>query len=301
MLPMHSVEPISGGQPEFSEMLWPLEFLPLVAVVTISALYLFGVRLLRKRGDRWPVGRTIAFIVGGQGSILLVTQGPLAYLDTVLLWTHMVQHMILTMIAPIFLALGAPVTLALRTLPLRPRKALLWLLNSLWAKVITFPLFAGLVFVLNPWILYYTGLYELTLTNTFAHNLNHLHFLMVGSLWIWSLIGIDPMPRMGYPIRMLAVFVTLPFHAFLGLTMMNQQQPIAAHYYEELARTWGPTLMEDQQLAGGLMWVSGDIIGLLLFMVLMIQWAKASAREAVRIDRDLDRQESLARPSQPND
>lgn len=301
MLPMHSVEPISGGQPEFSEMLWPLELLPLVAVVTISALYLFGVRLLHKRGDRWPVGRTIAFVVGGQGSILLVTQGPLAYLDTVLLWTHMVQHMILTMIAPIFLALGAPVTLALRTLPLRPRKALLWLLNSLWVKVITFPLFAGLVFVLNPWILYYTGLYELTLTNTYAHNLNHLHFLMVGSLWIWSLIGIDPMPRMGYPIRMLAVFVTLPFHAFLGLTMMNQQQPIAAHYYEELARTWGPTLMEDQQLAGGLMWVSGDIIGLLLFMVLMIQWAQASAREAVRIDRDLDRQESLARPSQPND
>ena len=301
MLPMHSVEPISGGQPEFSEMLWPLELLPLVAVVTISALYLFGVRLLHKRGDRWPVGRTIAFVVGGQGSILLVTQGPLAYLDTVLLWTHMVQHMILTMIAPIFLALGAPVTLALRTLPLRPRKALLWLLNSIWVKVITFPLFAGLVFVLNPWILYYTGLYELTLTNTFAHNLNHLHFLMVGSLWIWSLIGIDPMPRMGYPIRMLAVFVTLPFHAFLGLTMMNQQQPIAAHYYEELARTWGPTLMEDQQLAGGLMWVSGDIIGLLLFMVLMIQWAKASAREAVRIDRDLDRQESLARPPEPND
>ena len=109
------------------------------------------------------------------------------------------------------------------------------------------------------------------------------------------------MPRMGYPIRMLAVFVTLPFHAFLGLTMMNQQQPIAVHYYEELARSWGPSLLEDQQLAGGLMWVSGDLIGLLLFMVLMIQWAKASDREAVRVDRDLDRQESLARQHQAND
>jgi putative copper resistance protein D len=301
MISLHETEPISGLQPHISEMVWPPEVLPLVAVLVISGLYLWGVRILQRRGDRWPIGRSLAFVLGGQGSILLVTQGPLAYLDTVLLWTHMVQHMILTMIAPIFLALGAPVTLALRTLPLRPRKALLWLLNSLWAKIVTFPLFAGLVFVLNPWILYYTGLYELTLTNPLLHNLNHVHFLIVGSLWIWSLIGIDPMPRMGYPIRMLAVFVTLPFHAFLGLTMMNQQQPIAAHYYEELARSWGPTLLEDQQLAGGLMWVSGDFIGLLLFMVLMIQWAKASDREAVRVDRELDRQESLAQQAQAND
>ncbi len=301
MISLHETEPISGLQPHISEMVWPPEVLPLVAVLVISGLYLWGVRILQRRGDRWPIGRSLAFVLGGQGSILLVTQGPLAYLDTVLLWTHMVQHMILTMIAPIFLALGAPVTLALRTLPLRPRKALLWLLNSLWVKIVTFPLFAGLVFVLNPWILYYTGFYELTLTNPLLHNLNHVHFLIVGSLWIWSLIGIDPMPRMGYPIRMLAVFVTLPFHAFLGMTMMNQQQPIAAHYYEELARSWGPTLLEDQQLAGGLMWVSGDFIGLLLFMVLMIQWAKASDREAVRVDRELDRQESLAQQAQAND
>jgi len=301
MISLHETEPISGLQPQVAEMVWPPEVLPLVAVVVISGLYLWGVRTLQRRGDRWPIGRTLAFVLGGQGSILLVTQGPLAYLDTVLLWTHMVQHMILTMVAPICLALGAPVTLALRTLPSRLRKALLWLLNSLWAKIVTFPLFAGLVFVLNPWILYYTGFYELTLTNPLLHNLNHVHFLIVGSLWIWSLIGIDPMPRMGYPIRMLAVFVTLPFHAFLGLTMMNQQQPIAAHYYEELARSWGPTLLEDQQLAGGLMWVSGDVIGLLLFMVLMIQWAKASDREAVRVDRELDRQESLAQQAQAND
>ncbi len=301
MISMHEAEPISALQPHISEMFWPLEVLPLVAVLAISGIYLWGVRRLKQRGDRWPIGRTFAFVLGGQGSILVVTQGPLAYLDTVLLWTHMAQHMILTMIAPIFLALGAPVTLALRTLPVRLRKALLWLLNSLWAKIVTFPLFAGLVFVLNPWILYYTGFYELTLTNPILHNLNHVHFLVVGSLWVWSLIGIDPMPRMGYPIRMLAVFVTLPFHAFLGLTMMNQQQPIAVHYYEELARSWGPTLLEDQQLAGGLMWVSGDFIGLLLFMVLMIQWSKASDREAVRVDRELDRQESLAQQSQAND
>lgn len=301
MLELHETEPLTSGQPELAHMLWPPEILPLIAVVAVSALYLLAVRRLVRRGDKWPLGRTAAFVLGGQGSILLVTQGPLAYLDTTLLWTHMVQHMILTMVAPIFLALGAPMTLALRTLGPRLRKALLWLLNSIWVKIITFPLVAGLIFVLNPWILYYTGFYELTLTNPLVHNFNHVHFLVVGCLWIWALIGIDPMPRMGYPIRLLAVFVTLPFHAFLGLTMMNQPTPIAHHYYEELGRTWGPTLLEDQQLAGGLMWVSGDIIGLMIFLVLMIQWAKASDREAVRIDRELDRQEALARARQDND
>lgn len=282
-------------------MWWPPEWLPLGAVILVSGLYLLGVQRLRQRGDSWPLGRTFAFVLGGQGSILLVTQGPLAYLDTTFIWTHMVQHMLLTMVAPIFMALGAPVTLALRTLGPRPRRLLLAALNSTWVKVITFPLVAGLVFVLNPWLLYYTGLYELTLTNPLLHNFNHLHFLMVGSLWIWALIGIDPMPRMGYPIRMLAVFVTLPFHAFLGLTMMNQPAPIAQQFYQNLDRTWGPSLLEDQQLAGGIMWVSGDVIGLLIFVVLMIQWSRASDREAIRVDRELDRQDALNRKSTGSD
>ena len=275
-------------------MWWPPELLPLLGVVLVGGLYLWGVRRLRKRGDAWPVGRTVAFVLGGQGSIFLVTQGPLAFLDSTFIWTHMVQHMLLTMVAPIFLALGAPVTLALRTLGPRLRSALLSILNSQWVKLITFPLVAGVIFVLNPWVLYYTDLYELTLVNPLLHNFNHLHFLVVGCLWVWALIGIDPMPRMGYPLRMLAVFVTLPFHAFLGVTMMSQSTPIAHHFYEDLHRTYGPSLIEDQQLAGGILWVSGDVIGLLLFLVLMIQWSRASDREAIRVDRELDRQDALA-------
>lgn len=301
MLPLHETEPIAGAMPEISQMWWPPEWLPLLGVLLVSGLYLWGVRRLRRRGDAWPMGRTLAFIVGGQGSILLVTQGPLAYLDTTFIWTHMVQHMLLTMVAPIFLALGAPVTLALRTLGQRLRTLLLAVLNSRWVKIISFPLVAGLIFVLNPWVLYYTGLYEMTLTNPLLHNFNHLHFLVVGCLWVWALIGIDPMPRMGYPLRMLAVFVTLPFHAFLGVTMMSQSTAVAHHFYENLNRAYGPSVLEDQQLAGGILWVSGDVIGLLLFLVLMIQWARASDREAVRIDRELDRQEALTRIREERD
>jgi putative copper resistance protein D len=165
--------------------------------------------------------------------------------------------------------------------------------------VITFPLFAGLIYILNPWLLYFTSYYEHTLTNTILHNINHFHFVVVGSIWIWALIGIDPMPRMGYPIRMFAVFVTLPFHAFLGVTMMNTQTPIALEHYQSVIRDWGPTIVEDQQMAGGLLWATGDVIGLIIFLTLMIQWSKASDREAVRVDRELDRQELRNQSSRP--
>ncbi|MEY4348227.1 MAG: hypothetical protein RIS43_646 [Actinomycetota bacterium] len=294
-MPLHGDEPISGEvlAPEhWWSGFWPPEWLPLISLLAGAALSRWGVSRVRRRGDAWPIGRTLAFVFGGMGSLFVTMQGPLAQLDTVLLWTHMVQHMVMTMIAPIFIALGAPVTLALRTLPARGRGWLLALLQSRFVKVITFPLVAGAIYVLNPWILYFTGLYELTLTNPVVHYFNHLHFVMVGSLWIFALIGIDPMPRMGYPIRMLAVFVTLPFHAFLGVTVLNENTNIAREYYESIVRDWGPTVAADQQLAGGIMWVTGDVVGLVLFLVLMIQWSRASDREARRFDRELDRQDA---------
>jgi putative copper resistance protein D len=272
-------------------MWWPLELLPLGAILVVSIMYLLGVRKLQSEKIEWPVGRTISFVVLGNGTLFLATQGPLAYLDTTLLSTHMVQHMLLSMVAPIFLALGAPVTLLLRVTKGKTRKFFARLLHLRIVTVVSFPLVAGFIYILNPWLLYFTGYYEATLTNSLLHNFNHLHFIVVGSLWTWSLIGIDPMPRMGFGLRLFSVFVTLPFHAFLGLTIMNQSDGIARDYYESLNRQWGPTVLEDQQIAGGLLWAAGDIIGLLLFLALAIQWARASEREARRIDRDLDRQE----------
>lgn len=292
-LPLHGDE-ISEQIPEPSLSDWlPIELLPALALLATAAWYLYSVRALRQRGDKWPINRTLFFVVGGLGTIFIATQGPLAKLDTVLLTTHMVQHMLLSMLAPVFMALGAPITLALRTFPQKLRDLLLRVLHSRYVKVITFPLLAGFIYVINPWLLYFTSYYELTLSNSLLHNFNHLHFVVVGSIWIWALIGIDPMPRLGFPIRMFAVFVTLPFHAFLGVTMMNTQTPIALEHYENVLRDWGPSIVEDQQIAGGLLWAAGDIVGLVIFLTLMVQWSKASDREAVRVDRDLDRQEKL--------
>lgn len=278
-------------------MWWPLETLPLIAVLVAVSLYLVGVKKLQTENIQWPIGRTISFVVFGNGTLFLATQGPLAYLDTTLLSTHMVQHMLLSMVAPVFLALGAPVTLLLRVTKGKVRKFFARVLHSRFVTVISFPLVAGFIYIINPWLLYFTGYYEATLTNTLLHNFNHFHFIMVGSLWTWSLIGIDPMPRMGFGLRLFSVFVTLPFHAFLSLTIMNQSDGIARTYYESLNLQWGPTVLADQQLAGGMLWAAGDIIGLLLFLALAIQWSKASEREARRIDRDLDRQEQNAHVS----
>jgi cytochrome c oxidase assembly factor CtaG len=277
------------------------EFDPWLAagVLLAGAAYLYGVRRLRARGDSWSHWRTLAFVGPGLGSVLFATQSFLGVYDAVLLSTHMVQHMILSMIAPVFLALGAPVTLALRTLRPAPRRALVAVLHSRVAKVLSFPLVAGVLFVASPFALYFTGWYEATLRNGYLHEMLHVHFLIVGCLWFWPIVGVDPVPgRMSYPLRMLAVFTTLPFHAWLGVAIMSSSEVIAEDWYLSLQRDWGASLLSDQRTAGGILWASGDLVGLLLFGVLFVQWMLASEREAEREDRRLDRLEAAARARQ---
>lgn len=273
---------------------WTFEPFPAVIVAVVAGLYLFGVHRLRARGDGWPVGRSVCFLGLGLGSIVVATQSALATYDTVLISVHMVQHMVLNMVAPIFLALGAPITLALRTLPRGGRRQLTRALHSRVARVLTFPAVAGAIFVANPFALYFSGWYEATLRNPVLHDVNHLHFLLVGCLWFWPVLGLDPMPhRLPYPLRMLAVFATMPFHAFLGIAIMSASTVIAADWYYSLGRLWGPTELADQNMAGGLLWASGDIVALILLAVLFSQWVKESEREAAREDRRLDRLERL--------
>jgi cytochrome c oxidase assembly factor CtaG len=274
---------------------WEPAPLPLVGAALVGGLYLVGVHRLRARGDSWSRWRTLFFVGLGLGSFVLATTSALAVYDTTLLWVHMVQHMVLGMVVPIFLALGAPITLSLRVLPRRGRAMVLSVLHSRVAKVVTFPVVAGAVFIANPFALYLTGWYDATLRSPFLHDLNHLHFVLVGCLWFWPILGLDPMPmRLPYPMRLLAVFVTMPFHAFLGITIMGASTVMARDFYQDVGRTWGPTLSEDQEIAGGILWASGDLVALLVLGALFVQWARASEREAVREDRRLDRLEAEA-------
>jgi cytochrome c oxidase assembly factor CtaG len=276
---------------------WGIDPVPFVLAVWVAGLYLVGVAVLRRRGDRWPVGRTVSFVVLGMGSFVFATASGLARYDTTLLSVHMVQHMVLSMVVPLSLALGAPITLALRTLPSRPRAWLLVVLHSRVARVLSFPPLAFALYVVSPWALYYTSWYDASLSSAFVHEMMHVHLVAVGALFFWPLMGIDPLPgRVGYPFRVLLTVMTLPFHAFLGVTIMGQTRLIGESHYLALREgpmgAWLPPALEDQHRAGGILWASGDLIGLAFFAVLFVQWVRSSMKEAAREDRRLDRIEA---------
>jgi putative copper resistance protein D len=272
---------------------WSLDPLLFVATVWVTGLYVVGVLVLRRRGVHWPVGRTLSFVVAGMGGFLVATASGLSTYDTTLISVHMVQHMVLSMWVPVFLALGAPVTLALRTLPRGPRGVLLAVLHSRVAKVLSFPPLTFALYVISPWALYFSGWYDASLDSTYVHEMMHVHLVLVGCLFFWPLMGIDPVPgRVSYPFRMAMIFLTLPFHAFLGVTIMSQEALIGGDHYRALREgpmgAWLPDAAADQNLAGGILWASGDLVGLVFFGVLFAQWVRASMREAAREDRRLD-------------
>jgi cytochrome c oxidase assembly factor CtaG len=291
---------LSGGEDALARVTpsrvfttWDLLSPAAVLVLVTAGLYLWGVVVMRRRGDRWPLGRTLSFVLVGTGGAALATVSGLAAYDDTLLSVHMVQHMILTMLVPLAMALGAPVTLALRTLPRRPRRWLLAVLHSRVAKVLSFPPLTFTLYVITPWALYFSGWYAATLHSDYLHEMSHLHLVLVGCLFFWPLMGIDPLPgRITYPARMLLVVLTLPFHAFLGITIMAQDRLLGGSWYPGLHQgpmaAWLPDPHTDQALAGGILWSSGDAIGLVFFAVLFVQWVRSSMREAVREDRRLD-------------
>ncbi len=298
LLPLHSADYL----PRFTlgRVFTGWELAPVLALLTLGAvcLYAVGVNAMYGRGDRWPIGRSVAF-GAGIAAFVLATQSGLAAYDTTLLSVHMTQHMILSMVVPLAIALSAPVTLALRTLPARPRRWLLAVLHSWLGKVVTFPPLTLLLYVVSPWALYFSGWYAASLGSQLVHEAMHVHLVVVGSLFFWPLLGVDPVPgRVAYPFRMLLVLLTLPFHAFLGVTIMSQTDLLGGDWYPSLHEgdmgAWLPDPADDQHLAGGLLWSSGDLVGLLLFGVLFVQWVRSSQREAAREDRRLDREEAAA-------
>ena len=271
----------------------------MISVVTLlllvaAGLYGYGVIRLRRRGDHWPPGRTVAFVAGGVGTIAAVTLTGIGAYDDTLLSVHMIQHMVLSMVGPIFLALGAPVTLALRTMRVRPRRLLLAFLRSRAIRVLTFPLVSFGLFVANPFVLYFTPLYPYSLQHDWLHELIHVHFIITGCLFFWPLLGLDPLPnRWPYPARALLMVISVPFHTVLGLTIMQSKTLIGGGYYPSLHLAWSNP-WSDQVVAGGILWAGGEMVSVTMLGILIIQWMRQSEREAKAIDRALDRAEAAA-------
>jgi putative membrane protein len=269
----------------------PISVAALLLIVAAGG-YLAGVVKLRRRGDHWPPGRTVVFLLGLAALTLALVSGIATY-DNTLLSVHMAQHMILSMVAPILLALGAPVTLALRTATPGPRRLLLRALHSKVATFFTVPLITFGLFVVGPFVLYFSSLYRATLEYQWLHEFTHLHFVLVGCLFFWPLIGIDPLPgRMSYPLRALLMFLSTPFHTVLGLTVMQSTNLLGGDWYPSLDLTWAADPFADQLLAGGILWAGGEFVAVGMLGALVFQWMREADREARRIDRALDRAEA---------
>lgn len=289
------VDPSTVPPFTFSAVFTQLAIDPLLltSIVIVAALYLWGVERLRRGGVQWPLGRTLSFLIGGLGTLSFVTMSGIGAYDETLFSVHMMQHMTLAMVTPIFLALGAPVTLALRALPSGGRRRLNKVLHWKIARLYMNPLVGFMIFVGSPWALYFTGWFEASLRNVWLHELMHVHFLVSGSIFFWPLVGLDPIPgRVSYPFRALLLVATMPFHAFLGLTIMQSTTLLAGGYYGELNLAWS-NAVSDQRVGGGLLWASGELVGLLMVAPALYQWMRASEREAAREDRRLDREERL--------
>jgi putative copper resistance protein D len=202
----------------------------------------------------------------------------------------------LSMLAPVFLVLGGPVTLALRALPAAgkdtppgPREWLLKLVRSPLSRVLTHPVVALGLFVGSFYVLYFSGLFDLALEKHWAHLVMNGHFLIVGYLFYWVVIGIDPTPRrLPHLGRLGMVFGSLPFHAFFGVILMSMQTIIGERFYQGLNLPWIDDLLADQQLGGGIAWAAGELPLVIVLLALLVQWARADDRQAARDDRRAD-------------
>jgi len=274
---------------------WSVDLLWLLIAGFGIAFYLAGVLRLRRRGDRWPLHRTILWVLG---MLLLIwaTSGPLAAYQDYLFSIHMLEHMLLTMAIPIPLVLAAPATLALRAIERRddgsrgPREWIMLLVHSRYAQLITNPIVAAALFAGSLWVFYYTGLFRWTVTDHVGHVWMVAHFLIVGYLFAQVLVGIDPMGRRpAYPLRLLLLLATMAFHAFFGLAIMQRSGLFLADWYGAMGREWGLPPLEDQSWGGGIAWSVGEVPTVLLAVIVAILWARSDEREARRRDRAADR------------
>ena len=274
---------------------WRVNILFALVSLVAVALYLRGVRTLRRRGDHWPPGRTMAWL-GGWLVVLVVTSSGLGRYSPAMFSVHMISHMTLNMLAPVLLALGGPVTLALRALPpagrgrpAGPREWLTQALGSPVLRVLTHPLVTLALFVGSFYLLYFTGLFEAALRYHWAHQLMNIHFLAVGYLFFWPLIGVDRAPvRLPPPGRLAVLLAAMPFHAFFGIALMSTGTLLGGEFYRFLALPWLPDLLADQRVGGGIAWATGELPVLLVVIVMLVQWAREDDRLAARHDRRAD-------------
>ena len=266
----------------------------MVSVIAILVYVRWALRL-RARGDHWPLFRTVFWVLGWIVFFYFTSGGPGVYGKVLFSW-HMVEHMGVAMIAPLLLVPGAPITLALRALPVRrdktlgPREFILATVHSTYLRVLANPAVAASLFFFSLAIFYYSPLFELAMRTHTGHVLMMAHFLASGYLFVWVLIGVDPGPKRWAPLALFGVLlVTISFHAFFGVLITQSTDLLAENFYGRLNLPWMDDPIGDQRVGGAIAWGVGEAPTLVLAIAVAWQWMRSDDRETRRMDRRADR------------
>jgi cytochrome c oxidase assembly factor CtaG len=273
---------------------WTLDPWALAVIAVLGALYLAGVRTVRRRGGRWPASRTVLFSGLGLGFGVIATMSFVAVYYPVLFYIRSVQTVLVLLVVPLFLALGRPLSLIEAVSP-RAGRRFRGIIGSRVARLVTFPPITTFVLVLTPFLVYFTPWYAAGLTSGFVAQLTRVALLVPGYVFFWTLLRVDPVPR-AYP-YVVTLWITaaeVVGDAVLGIAVIASTSLIAGSYYHALARPWGPTLATSQVLGGGVLWILGDIVGVPFLAAQLIQMMREDEAEARVIDAELDAQEAEA-------
>jgi cytochrome c oxidase assembly factor CtaG/putative copper export protein len=274
---------------------WRFDLIWVLIVAFLAFFYVAGVVRLHRRGDRWPIHRTVFWLLG-LALLFYVTNGPVNEYERYLFSVHMLGHMLLGMLVPLLLVPAAPITLALRTIDKRTdgsrgmREWIMIVVHSPVSRVLTNPIVTAIIFAGSLLAFYYTPLFSWATTDHIGHEWMIVHFLIAGYLFVQSLIGVDPVPyRASYPIRLITLFATMGFHAFFGVTLTTSTGLLLANWYGAMGRVWGQTPLGDQQTGGGIALSVAEIPTVILAIIVAIMWARSDERDAKRLDRKADR------------
>jgi putative copper resistance protein D len=280
----------SAPSPSFPSVLLSWRFDPLVVLMllAVAGAYLWAARHVDRAhpGNRQPPHRKWLFLAGlvAIGAALL---SPIEAYEGALFSVHMVQHMLLELVAAPLLLAGAPITLALRVSTPRARRVLLAVLQSRVVHALSFPVIAWVLFAAVNWGWHFSVLYDQALENQALHYFQHATFLGAALLFWWPAIGVDPSPwRLPHPVRLLYLFMAMPQNSFLGVALLQAKTVLYPHYVTNV-RDWGLAPLEDQQLGGVIMWVLGDIAFLAGMAIVVILWMRHEERRTVRLDARL--------------
>ena len=273
-----------------------LDPLFLTGALIAAGLYCFGVARLLSRGDKWPWGRTISWLLG-IGVVIWCTNSGISVYSQVSVSLHMTEHMTMAMLAPILLVLGAPATLALRAIKPShgnergPREWVVWFLHSWPTRILTNPFYVFIIYVIGLYGLYLTPAFGWLMGSHIGHIYMQTHFLFAGYLFYWVIMGIDPRPKpLPYWGRFMMLLLAISVHGFFAVVlMMSSNLSLAPEWYSVVRPSWMTDLLADSLTGGQIAWAIAEIPSVLVMVVIAIQWSRSDDRESKRNDRQADR------------